>query len=199
MTADKPLVLASGSPRRRELLQQIGVQFEILPLDVDEGHHKAEAPDQYVQRLACLKATTGSGLRPDRVVLGADTTVVIGGRLLGKPGSEKDALDMLMSLAGKTHQVFTAVALANQENVACSLSETRVTFCDLTEAECRRYWQTGEPLDKAGAYGIQGYGAVFVTRIEGSYSGVVGLPLEETRELLEQFHIPYWQQVALPS
>ena len=193
VTAD--LVLASASPRRAELLRQIGARFVCSSADVDETPIAGEAPRDYVLRLALTKAeavlASTDGVLP---VLGADTTVVIDDRLLGKPDSEEQAVAMLMSLSGRSHRVFTAVAMVNEERSAWRISETSVTFAALDEEQCRRYWQTGEPRDKAGAYAIQGMGAVFVEKIVGSYSAVVGLPLAETWELLTLFGVSCWRR-----
>jgi len=184
-------VLASASPRRRQLLQQIGAHFYQHPVDVDESHMAGENAEDYVLRLALTKAgaaVDGGGL----AVLGADTTVVVGDSVLGKPVDEEQAVEMLMRLSGRSHRVLTAIAMVRGEQSAWRISDTRVSFAHLTESCCRDYWRTGEPIGKAGAYAVQGYGAVFVEKIEGSYSGVVGLPLLETRQLLDQFAISYW-------
>ncbi len=184
------LVLASASPRRSALLADIGVRFAVVPAQLDETPAPAELPPDYVTRLALAKAravaTATGGALP---VLGADTTVVCDGCLLGKPVSEADAVAMLMTLSGRTHQVFTAVAVVRGATAAGVLVETAVTFRELSIAECRAYWRSGEPADKAGGYALQGLGGVFVTRIEGSYSGVVGLPVAETYKLLRDFAI----------
>jgi septum formation protein len=182
--------LASGSPRRRELLKQIGVSFQVLKVEIDESIAAGEAPFGYVSRLARAKATAGarldtapaSGARG--VVLGADTAVVVDGTILGKPADEEDGERMLRLLSGRTHEVLTAVALATPEGVMSRISESEVTFRKICAAEAREYWRSSEPLDKAGGYAIQGYGAVFVSALKGSYSGVMGLPLFETAELL---------------
>ncbi|HEB57934.1 MAG TPA: septum formation inhibitor Maf [Gammaproteobacteria bacterium] len=186
MASDAHIYLASRSPRRRELLAQVGIRCEVVTVEVDETPRAGEAPADYALRLACEKAAAGwqavgaSGTRP---VLGADTVVVIDDAILGKPVDREAGLAMLARLSGREHRVLTAVALCRGETQS-RLSETRVFFRPLGEAECRVYWDSGEPADKAGGYGIQGRGAIFVTRIEGSYSGVVGLPLYETAELL---------------
>ncbi len=196
------IYLASASPRRRELLQQIGVRFTVMSAAVDESVLPDEHPLDYVCRLAQAKAEAvlsriqieGHPLRP---VLGADTTVVHDGRILGKPEHEEDGVAMLLKLSGSTHQVMTAVALANEaaaeawSQVVYSVSEVR--FRPIEEAEARAYWHTGEPADKAGGYGIQGFGAVFVENLSGSYSGVVGLPLYETANLLQQAQVSLWR------
>jgi septum formation protein len=188
--------LASASPRRAELLPLIGAQFEVLRLGefgVDEAVHGREAPATYVQRLAREKALAGlraiaaRGLAP-WPVLGADTTVCIGREILGKPGDapdrEAEAARMLRLLSGTTHRVLTAVALATPRKVRVALSDSRVTFRRLSRAEIAAYIATGEPFDKAGGYGIQGPAAAFVSHLSGSYTGVMGLPLYETAELL---------------
>ncbi len=188
------LVLASHSPRRRELLAQIGVPFISAGVDIDERVLDGESPQHYVERLAVKKALAcARQLAPDAVVLGSDTTVVCDQRVLGKPRDCADAIEMLMGLSGRRHQVMTSVALVRGEQTLSRVVTTDVFFRTLTEAECQSYWNTGEPADKAGAYGIQGLGAVFVERIEGSYSAVVGLPLQETAELLSRMGIAVWQ------
>jgi len=192
------LYLASTSPRRRELLNQIGVQLTTLSVDVDETPLLNEAAQIYVQRLSQAKATAGwskvvTDQLPLKPVLGSDTSVVLNGVILGKPKNKAQCIETLMSLSGRTHQVMTAVTLQLAEKVATQLSMTDVTFCVLSEEDALCYWNTGEPLDKAGGYGIQGYGAVFVQSIAGSYSGVVGLPIEKTVVLLKQFNVPFWQ------
>lgn len=187
MSAEYDLYLASASPRRRELLDQIAVRYRTLAVNVDESRRAGEPPELYVLRLALDKARAGRArLAPDdyRPVLGADTAVVIDGDILGKPRDRDHALAMLARLSGTTHHVYTGVALAGQVEDS-RLSVSTVRFRPLTLAECAAYWQTGEPADKAGAYAIQGRGAVFIARLEGSYSGVMGLPLYETAELLE--------------
>ena len=184
------LVLASASPRRCALLAGMGVRFAVVPAHLDETPIPAEPPRDYVARLALAKARAVAAIVGNALpVLGADTTVVCAGRLLGKPVSETDAVAMLMALSGRTHQVFTAVALVRDAVEADVLVETAVTFRELSVAECRSYWRSGEPADKAGGYALQGMGGIFVTRIEGSYSGVVGLPVAETYKLLRDFAI----------
>ena len=189
------LYLASASPRRRELLTQIGVAYCLLPVDIDETPVPGEAAAGYVQRLAREKALAAQA-RLDRsqsfCVLGADTTVVLDGRILGKPADRAEGLAMLAALSGKTHQVLTAVALAADERCEVRLVESRVTFRAISCEEAERYWASGEPADKAGGYAIQGLGAVFVRELQGSYSAVVGLPLCETAELLSAFGVPCW-------
>jgi septum formation protein len=189
---DHQLYLASRSPRRRALLDQIGVRFAVLEVHVDESLHPGEHPEDYVLRVALDKARRGhAALPPDdpRPVLGADTAVVVGERILGKPRGREDALEMLGLLSGRTHRVLTALALISPDGERTDLCESRVAFRSLDASEALRYWATGEPRDKAGAYGIQGYGALFVCGLHGSYSGVMGLPLYETGRLLEQVGI----------
>ncbi len=180
------IYLASASPRRRELLAQIGVSFDVLEVALDEAQRPEEAPEIYVVRLALAKAQAGYAQRGDRPVLGADTAVVVDDAILGKPRDRADGLAMLARLAGRTHHVYTGVALVTAEGEAHSrLSVSSVTFRPLTDAEPPAYWDSGEPADKAGGYAIQGRAAMFIARLEGSYSGVMGLPLFETAELLE--------------
>lgn len=184
------IYLASSSPRRRELLAQIGVRYEVVEIEVDERWDSGEAPAAHVQRLALEKARAGWArvAAPHAPpVLGADTVVVLDGRVLGKPMDRAHGLDMLAQLSGRTHEVLTAVALVRDERRALRLSRSRVTFAALTPVQRAAYWDSGEPQDKAGAYAIQGRAAAFITRLEGSYSGVMGLPLFETAELLREF------------
>ncbi len=183
------IYLASSSPRRRDLLNQLGVSFRILDLEIDESMFANETPDALVQRLAVLKAETGRGLLADggaHLVLGADTIVVQNGEVLGKPRDASHACELLMGLSGCCHRVLSAVALASADDTGMRLSESRVSFRQLSKQECEAYAATGEPLDKAGGYAIQGRAAAFVSDLQGSYSGVVGLPLYETAELLRE-------------
>lgn len=187
------LYLASTSPRRRELLQQLGLEFSVLRIDVDETRLAGETPEHYVQRLAQEKARAGLVQVPaGSVVIAADTTVALGDAELGKPGSEAEAIAMWMQLSGRGHRVLTGVAVARGDEIVAQVVTTAVHFRDIVPEEMRAYWASGEPADKAGAYAIQGRGAVFVTGINGSYSNVVGLPLAETAELLAQFGISVW-------
>ena len=184
------LYLASQSPRRAELLQQIGVDFLKLTVDVDETPLVQENAEQYVARVASEKARAGWTLLQQSndmllPVLGADTSVVLAGEIMGKPDSREHALAMLTKLSGQTHQVMTAVSLCYQQQELSALVVTDVTFRKITAQELDNYWRTGEPEGKAGAYAIQGLAAVFVERIAGSYSAVVGLPLLETHQLLQ--------------
>jgi septum formation protein len=188
------LILASASPRRRELLEQIGVHSDCRPVDICEDPLQQESAREYVTRLAQEKALAGlEQAGGDSVVLGSDTTVAIDDHILAKPANEDEAVAMLMQLSGRRHQVLTAVALAAEGRVEVCCVGTDVEFIELDETRCRQYWRTGEPCDKAGAYGIQGLGAVFVKSINGSYSAVVGLPLMETAAMLQKFDIPLWQ------
>ena len=183
--AHAPLLLASGSPRRRELLEQIGVRFDVIAHDVDETPRPAENPEDYVRRMAEEKAASGAALSGvDSPVLGSDTAVIRDGAILGKPRDREHALSMLRSLSGRRHHVCSAVSLCVAGRLRTRLSVTTVCFRDLEEQELAAYWRTGEPAGKAGAYAIQGIAALFVTSIQGSYTGVVGLPLAETAELL---------------
>ncbi|MGB2259985.1 MAG: Maf family protein [Porticoccaceae bacterium] len=195
--SDQTLILASASPRRAELLTQIGVRFVVAPADIDESQREAESPVDYVTRMAVEKAAAGCiGQRSGLLALGADTAVVCDGQVFGKPTDRAHAQTMLLALAGKTHTVLSAVAVDNGTDRQVLLSETRVTFRDISADECFSYWQTGEPLDKAGGYAIQGLGAVFITHLEGSYTGVVGLPIAETETLLRRFAVPVWQSIT---
>lgn len=182
------LYLASGSPRRRELLTQLGLQFERLITDVEEQRQPEEAAEVYVRRLALDKARAGVAVAPqDLPVLGADTVVVLNNDVLEKPRDAAHAAQMLSQLSGQTHQVMTAVALADSARELDCLVTTDVTFRNITAEEISHYIASGEPMDKAGAYGIQGLGGNFVRKINGSYHAVVGLPLVETNELLSHF------------
>lgn len=188
------LVLASASPRRRSLLKQIGVSCIVAPSDICEDALPNEAPEPYTCRLALEKAR--HCLRhhaSEQVVLAADTTVSIDGAILGKPVDETDAIQMLMRLSGKTHQVITGIAVISSQSEDVLSVVSDVEFAHLTEAMCRAYWRTGEPQDKAGSYAVQGLGAIFVKHLKGSYSSVVGLPLHETAQLLEKHGIKVWQ------
>lgn len=187
------MYLASASPRRHELLRQIGVAHELVLASVDETRFPAEAPGDYVLRLAQAKAAAGLAAlnRTSVVVVGADTAVVVDDDVLGKPADRGEARAMLARLAGCAHEVMTAVAVTNGGRTRTALSRSRVLFCGMSDAEIDRYVATGEGDDKAGAYAIQGRGAVFVARLEGSYSGVVGLPLSETASLLLEFGVKF--------
>ena len=192
------IYLASKSPRRRELLKQIGVHFELLMMreqspriDVDEVPLRDETAHAYVQRIVLLKAAAAVKVMrerrlPQRLILTADTTVTIDGAVLGKPVDRDDAVRMLKRLAGDSHQVLTAIAVAFDKEVKHVLSTSFVSFAPLSEAEIKRYVDSGEPMDKAGGYAVQGLAAKFIAKLSGSYSGVMGLPLYETTALLRQ-------------
>ncbi len=188
------LFLASASPRRRELLAQIGVPFSLVGVSVDETPSPTESPEAYVERVARDKALAGLVSLGDRdgCVLGADTSVVLDQHILGKPADRADGLAMLAALSGRTHRVMTAVALASRSACEVRVVISEVTFRTIDEAEAERYWDSGEPADKAGGYAIQGWGAVFVSQLHGSYSAVVGLPLCETAQLIDAFGFPRW-------
>jgi septum formation protein len=184
MAVAPKLYLASASPRRREILESLGIAFTLVTVDVDESPRDGEAPAETVLRLAVAKAEA-AGAGPGDLVLGADTEVVVDGETLGKPRDEADALAMLGRLSGRPHKVLTGLALHGPHGTRTALSETDVYFREISRDEALAYWQSGEPQDKAGGYAVQGLGGVFVERIEGSYSGVVGLPVFETVALLE--------------
>ncbi len=184
------LVLASASPRRAELLRAAGIDFDSMPADVDESMHDGESPEQYVQRVANAKACGVLARSHGRPVVAADTVVVVDGKILGKPTDAADATRMLKMLSGKRHQVLTAVSvsLGGPEDAcpaATAIERTTVEFAPLSDAEIAEYVQSGEPMDKAGAYAIQGWASRFVTRIEGSYANVVGLPVALVYNLLK--------------
>ena len=190
------LYLASASPRRRELLQQIGVDFAVQVADIDETPFPQETPADYVRRLAIGKAQASFaalGRPPATAVLGADTAVVLGQEILGKPRDADDFKRMMRALSGHTHQVLSAVAVIDAQRQGSVVVSTAVTFSVLSDEQINAYWASGEPQDKAGGYGIQGLAAVFIERIEGSYSSVVGLPLCETARLLGSFGVACWQ------
>jgi septum formation protein len=175
------LHLASTSPRRREILATLGIEFDVILVETDESPLEGEKADEMVLRLARAKADAATH---GDFVLAADTVVVLGDRVLGKPRDADDAVEMLLALSGRTHAVMTGVALKTPAGTTAVLSTTDVQFRQIERDEAYRYWQSGEPADKAGAYGIQGLGGMFVKNIEGSYSGVMGLPVFETVELL---------------
>jgi len=181
------IYLASGSPRRRELLRQIGVDFSVLTVDVDERHFENEAPLDYVQRVAIAKAETGKNtlnLQHVLPVMGADTSVVVDNKILGKPKDEADSWSMLQLLSGRSHQVLTAVAMATEQETLCAISQSTVHFAKLSDDDIAWYITTQEGTDKAGSYAVQGLAAIFIEQIQGSYSGIMGLPLRETSTLL---------------
>jgi|SRR5580704_17666485 septum formation protein len=185
------LCLASASPRRRTLLEQIGVAHVVRSADLDETPRPLESPRDYVERVAAAKACAIWSADPALPVLGADTTVVVDGAMFGKPRGRAQGLAMLASLSGREHEVLSAVALADARGVAIAVSASTVRFRALTAEECSAYWDSGEPHDKAGAYAIQGLAAAFIESLHGSYSGVMGLPLFETAQLLRSAGVPY--------
>ena len=188
--------LASGSPRRRELLQQIGVSFRVVGTAVDETVLRCERAPAYVLRLAAAKADAGwerGRDGADAPVLAADTAVVLDGNILGKPTDQQDAESMLRRLSGRTHEVLTAIALRTAAGLRSRISRSEVTFRAIAPAEAQAYWDSGEPRDKAGAYAIQGRAAVFIADLRGSFSGVMGLPLFETAELLDEAGVARWR------
>ncbi|BBN80286.1 Maf-like protein [Pseudoalteromonas sp. A25] len=188
------LYLASASPRRKQLLAQLEYEFVQFSVDADETQLSNESPLEYVERLARLKAELGvqKGYN-DRPVLGSDTVVVIDDIALGKPKDKSDFLSTMERLSGRTHQVYTAVALADSTHTLSCVVATDVTFKMLSEREIDQYWLSGEPLDKAGGYGIQGIGGKFVTKMSGSYFAVMGLPLYETEQLIKEFTEGYYE------
>ncbi len=185
------VILASQSPRRRELLALIGIPHEVRPADVDESVHPDEAPVPHCERLAREKAHTLAVQYPDAVVIGSDTIVVIDGDILGKPGDRAEAIAMVTRLSGRTHTVFTAVAVAHGGVTCSGVESVSVTFRTLDAAQIAAYVDTGEPMDKAGAYGIQGFGATNVERIDGDYFAVMGLPLGRMVALLRELGFAY--------
>lgn len=181
------LVLASASPRRAELLRQIGLSFEIRPVEIDESVLPDELPEEYVLRLAEEKSRAALGEFSTGPVLGSDTAVVAGDEIFGKPTDYSDFLKMMKVLSGARHKVMSSVAVLDSQRVKTAISVTDVHFRKLSDTDIENYWHTGEPLDKAGGYAIQGIAAAFIERIDGSYSGVMGLPLYETAEILSDF------------
>lgn len=191
------LILASVSPRRAELLTQIGIAFQQRVADIDEMRRPAESPVDYVSRLALEKARAVHAVaRAEVPVLGADTSVVVDAQMLGKPTDYRHARDMLRQLSGRVHEVLSAVALVVDGREAVAVNRSEVWFCDINESDIDAYWRSGEPRDKAGAYAIQGLAAMFIQRLEGSYSGVMGLPLYETARLLRDFGIKVLDQTT---
>lgn len=200
--SDRPLILASASPRRRELVALLGVPFQVDPADIDEEPPDGHTPEEVARRLAREKAQAVARRRRYGIVLGADTIVVLEGEILGKPRDTEDALAMLRRLNGNEHQVLTGVALLDvadgtvvreQVDVVC----TRVWFRQVSEEHLRRYVNTGEPMDKAGAYGAQGYGSTLIERIEGCYFNVVGLPVSRVCAMLEAWGITAFEAVSI--
>lgn len=186
------LLLASQSPRRSDLLAQMGFTFDIEPADIDETPEAGENAEQYVQRLARSKAQ--ALWRPGYLNLGADTIVFLDGQLLGKPESEAHCIDMLLQLSGRTHQVATGIALYDGQQTWSEVVISSVLFRSITVREAKAYWATGEPRDKAGSYALQGFGGIFVRSIEGSHSSIIGLPMAETEQLLNQAGFDTWSE-----
>jgi len=180
------IILASRSPRRAELLAAAGISFEVLAADIDESVRSGEDPAAYVERLALEKARAVLALRPEALVLGADTTVTIDGLILGKPVDEREATEMLQRLRGRVHDVFTGVALVGTSAIQSAVERTRVWFAPMTDEDISWYVASGEPVDRAGAYAIQGLASRFIPRIDGSYSNVVGLPVALVSSILMQ-------------
>ncbi|MEE3278232.1 MAG: nucleoside triphosphate pyrophosphatase [Pseudomonadota bacterium] len=188
--SEAQFVLASRSPRRADLLRNVGFKFLIEPAGIDESITLGEGPRNYVRRMARSKATH---IRSDLAVLGADTVVNVDGEVLGKPADRDQAISFLDTLSGREHEVVTAVAISLRDRIEVVDVVTKVRFRDLKPGEAARYWDTGEPVDKAGGYGLQGVGAVFVDVVTGSYSAVIGLPLVETERLLSSFGVDTWR------
>jgi septum formation protein len=189
--SDVRVILASQSPRRRELLNLVGIAHEVQPADIDESYLAGERPREHAERLARGKAAVIAEREPDALVIGSDTIVVVDGDVLGKPASENDAVRMLARLAGRSHVVVTAVAVAWRGETRSAVEEVGVTFHPMSRAEIDAYIATGEPMDKAGAYGIQGYGATIVSRVDGDYFAVMGLPLQRLTRVLDAIGIRY--------
>jgi septum formation protein len=185
------ILLASSSPRRRELLTMIGIPHEVIPADIDESYLPGEVPLAHAERLAREKAGAVSARHPEAIVIGADTIVVIDSVVLGKPKDAGDAARMLRELSGRTHTVFTAVAVQCDARIESGVEAVTVTFRHLSDAEIVSYIDTGEPMDKAGAYGIQGFGATIVERIDGDFFAVMGLPLGRMVGLMERIGVRY--------
>jgi len=197
------IYLASKSPRRKELLCQIGVEHEIIDIEVDETISKQKSPKENVAALSILKCQAGVHhiINQKKIIfpiLAADTIVILGNKIFGKPNSESDAINMLMKFSGKTHSVITGVTigviLSDQAKFHTISVESKVKFAKLNKNDCNKYCKTNEPFDKAGGYGIQGYGSAFVKEIKGSYSNIVGLPIHEVIELFKKLEIPYWNK-----
>lgn len=184
------IILASQSPRRAALLQQMGVAFRSEPAQIDERTHVDERAADYVERIAIAKAESVHARFPQLPALGSDTAVVLNQSILGKPSGRDDAIQTLLSLSGRPHEVLTGVALSTAGETRYRLNVSRVVFREISEREAAAYWDTGEPADKAGGYAVQGLAAAFIERIEGSYSGIMGLPLFETMQLLRGVGVP---------
>jgi len=182
-----PLILASQSPRRSELIGRLGLAFEAIPADIDESYLGDEMPAAHAERLAREKAITIARTRPEALVVGSDTIVVLGATVMGKPRDPAEAVEMLLRLSGRDHEVHTGIAVAHGDRVESGLERVRVRFRPLSRGECEEYVATGEPMDKAGAYGIQGFGSAIVEAIEGDYFAVMGLPVVRMLGLIERF------------
>ena len=193
---DSHLILASGSPRRRQLLELIGLSFVVQPADVDETPFDGENPVEYASRAARDKAIEVAAIHPGRLVLGADTVVEVDQEILGKPESVEDASSMLRRLSGRSHVVHTALALVTDSTVHEAVDSAKVQFVDLTDEVIRWYVATGEPMDKAGAYGIQGLGGLLVARVEGSPHTVIGLPVHRLPELFAAHNLDFWSRLT---
>ena len=191
MSSPVSVVLASASPRRKELLRLVGIPHQVVVSNIDEAILPSESPPTYAERIAREKASAVGVRHPESVVVAADTIVVIDDEILGKPSSSSEAHRMLRKLSGRTHIVFTAVAVRRGEQMVSSVERVSVTFRDLGDAEIDEYVATGEPMDKAGSYGIQGYGATIVERIDGDYFAVMGLSLVRMVRLLQEVHVSY--------
>ena len=183
------LILASGSPRRKEILEKLGYQFKTEKTDADERYPDNMRVSDIAEHLSVIKAKTSLTKNPDDVVIGSDTIVVLDGRVLGKPDSIRDAKEILMALSGKTHIVYTGVCVASAEKTESFTVATEVTFSELNESDIDEYIASGEPMDKAGAYGIQGFGCRFVSSISGDYYAVMGLPANKLYEVLKNFNL----------
>lgn len=190
------IILASGSPRRAEMLRALGLLFDIEPAAVDERHHRGEAPVDYARRVAADKAVANAAHHPDAFIIGADTVVVVESHVLGKPKDTGDARRMLRLLRDRTHEVITAVALRSGGRTEIEHCATKVTFRPMTASEVDWYVDTGEPMDKAGAYGIQGAASLFIDRIEGSWANVVGMPIHVMPALFQRFGVEFMRLIA---
>ena len=187
------IILASSSPRRENILRDIGIRFIKCPADIDESVLPGEKPDKYVRRMAEAKAKKIANKKKHKPVLGADTIVLIDGRILGKPKNREQALQYITLLSNRTHSVLTSVALVSRERCKSIVARAEVTFRKISKREAILYWKTGEPKDKAGGYGIQGVGGIFIDRIEGGHGTVIGLPVLETEKLLRLFNVETWR------
>jgi len=183
------IILASGSPRRHELLLQLGIEHEVMPVDIDESCLKDESPEDCVERLALEKARSAHDRAQEALIIGSDTMVIVDNKIMGKPRDRADGLQMLECLSNRSHEVLSAVAVTGNGRELSCVQRSKVVFRQLSFTEIAAYWQSGESCDKAGGYAIQGMAAQFIERLDGSYSGVMGLPLYETAQLLREFDI----------